>query len=316
MNNENFQRELINELMQGRKADRRWRNIRFFIIVAMFLLYALLIAAATDPGASAFAKKPHDPYVALIHLNGEIMPGSTFSADRVVPVLNAAFKDKDARGVVLDINSPGGSPVQAAIIHDKILELKHEHPNKKVIVMGEDSLASGAYMVAVAADKIYVHNDTVTGSIGVVMSGFGFEDAIKKVGVTRRVFTAGSNKARLDSFEALRPQDVKKVHHLLGEVHTNFIDIVKAGRHEHLKGDQKELFSGDFWTGQRAVKLGLADGTGNLWDVMKKEYGVKHYRDYSLRPSFMQHLMSGVGTELHFALSNNLTPVRTELFSS
>lgn len=300
MDNQSTENHIVNALLKERKADRRWKIIRSFVWAFLVLLYAYLIFAPSKPknGDASTSK----PYVSMIHLNGQIMAGRSFSATKVVPELIRAFKDKKARGVVIVINSPGGSPVQASIIHDKIEQLKQKY-KKRVVIIGQDSLASGAYLVATAADKIYVHNDTLTGSIGVIMSGFGFTDAIQKIGVTRRVFTAGTNKDRLDPFKPLNPADAAKVHKVLNEVHQHFVEDVLKGRSNRLQGNREELFSGDFWTGSTAVKLGIADAVGNTWDVLQKEFKVTHYKNYSRKPSLFQVLLSGAESELHLALS-------------
>lgn len=307
MSDDAFQSALVESLIGERRNDRRWRIIRTFIWVFLVLLFFFLVYT---PGKQKNIMT--GPHVSLIRLNGVIMPGAAFSAYKVVPLLDRAFKDKTSKGVVLLINSPGGSPVQASIIHDKIEYLKHKF-HKKVVVIGQDALASGAYLVATAADKIYVHKDTVTGSIGVIMSGFGFVGAINKLGITRRVFTAGTNKDRLDPFEPTSTADKAKVTQILTEVHQDFIDDVKQGRAGKLNGNPSELFSGDFWTGTRAVKLGLADGTGNLWDILKSQFGVAHYRDYSARPSFLSDIIKGAETKLNFALENQGSPLKEEL---
>ena len=240
-------------------------------------------------------------YVALVRLSGTISAKDSFSAAKVIPELTRAFKDKNAKGVVLLINSPGGSPVQASLIHAKILQLKEKY-HKEVIVVGEDTLASGAYLVASAADKIFVNKDTVTGSIGVIMEGFGFEDAMAKVGITRRVFTAGTNKDRLDPFVALKPEDKAKIKTVLDAVHQDFINDVEQGRKGKLNGDSTELFSGDFWTGTQAVKLGLADATATPWVAMQETFGTTHYRDYSPEPSFFENMMRNVSMRLPLGL--------------
>ena len=300
---------LVNELLKERKRDRIWRIIRTFVWVFVVLLYAVLIFGSGSKGTSGSTKKP---YVALLRLNGTIMPNYSFSANKVIPQLNRAFADKKAKGVIIVINSPGGSPVQASMIHDKIIQLKHKY-KKKVVVVGLDSLASGAYLVATAADDIYVNPDTLTGSIGVIMSGFGFNDAIQKLGITRRVFTAGADKDRLDPFKPLNPADAAKVHRVLKEVHQNFINDVLQGRQGRLRGDREKLFSGDFWTGETAVKLGLVDGTGNVWDVMKSQFGVTHYRNYSVRPSLLHTILRGAETQLNLALTKNSTHLSAEM---
>lgn len=307
-----IEKEIAQSFIHEHRLGRRWRNIRFFGWFFLLLFYAFLIfgPSNSDPSDAVLKNKP---YVSLIRLNGEIMPGASFSAEKVLPQLIDAFRDKKASGVVLLINSPGGSPVQASIIHDKIEQLKKQY-NKKVIVVGEDALASGSYLVATAADKIYVNRDTLTGSIGVIMSGFGFTDAMEKVGVTRRVFTAGDNKDRLDPFVALNPADVAKVKTVLDDVHQDFIQDVIDGRGKRLNGDPKELFSGDFWSGSQAVKLGLADGTGNLWDVLQTEFSVKFYKDYTPEPSLFQKIVAGAETELKLHLSYNGSPLQARAF--
>ncbi len=310
MNDKSLESTVAKSLLNDRRSDRRWRNIRFAGWMFILILYAILIFA---PTSTQTATKKTGPYVSLIRLSGIIMANTSFSAQRVIPELQNAFSDNNAKGVVLLINSPGGSPVQASIIHDKIMELKQEY-HKKVVVVGEDALASGAYLVATAADKIYVNRDTLTGSIGVVMSGFGFVDTLKKVGMTRRLFTAGENKDRLDPFEPLNPEDVDKVKSVLSGVHQNFIADVEAGRGNLLKGARQEIFSGDFWTGDGAVKLGLADGTGNLWNVLKQEFDVKHYRDYTKQASFLQSLFHDAASELNLHLMNETAPIREQAY--
>lgn len=309
MNDRSFDNELTKAILKDRKSDRRWRNIRFAGWMIIFILYAILIFAPSPVEYGGIKT----PYVSLVRLTGIIMPNTSFSARRVIPELIAAFADEQAKGVVLLINSPGGSPVQASIIHDKILELKHKY-NKKVIVVGEDVLASGAYLIATAADKIYVNSDSLTGSIGVIMSGFGFTDTIKKLGITRRLFTAGKYKDRLDPFKPLNQQDVTKVKRVLEQVHQNFINDVVKGRGDRLRGNKDELFSGDFWTGEEAVKLGIADGTANAWQVLKEEFNVAHYRDYTPKPSFIRSLFREAKTVLDLHLMNNTSPLREQAY--
>ena len=296
-----LEKEIVKSLLSDRKSERRWRNIRTFSWLFFLVMYAILIFGPAKTKITA--KTVTKPYVSLVRLKGMIMPGQKFSAKKVIPLLNKAFADKKAKGVVLVINSPGGSPVQSSIIHDKIIQLKHKY-KKRVIVLGEDTLASGAYLVAVAADKIFVNKDTLTGSIGVIMHGFGFTDAIQKLGITRRTFASGNNKDRLDPFLPLKSEDKTKIQGLLTEVHQNFIDVVVKGRHGKLRGATAELFSGDFWTGQQAVKLGLADGTGNLWEIMKSEFGVTHYKNYSAKPSLIQMIFKDMNVQLNLPILN------------
>lgn len=283
-------------LLAEKRRDRRWKTIRSFAWLLFFLLCLWFLV-----GNNADSEKKQTaagPYVSLVRLTGMIASQHPFSAEKVVPELNLAFHDPHAKGVILLVNSPGGSPVQAQLIHNRILQLKHQ-THKKVVVVAEDSLTSGAYLVATAADKIYVQPDTLTGSIGVIMSSFGFEGLIKKLGVSRRVFTAGTNKNRLDPFKQLTPQDSRRMQVLLAEVHQHFINDVLIGRGNRLKGDRHTLFSGDFWTGTGAVKLGLADDTGDLWHTLHTEFKVARYKDYTRKPGVLHRLLRGTQVALN-----------------
>src|SRR3990167_1150083 len=297
-----LENNLIQALLSEQKSARRWKNARFFVWLILFLIMLFILIG---PSFSSETSSDHNSaYISLMRLNGVIMANSNFSARKVIPELTAAFADKGSKGVILLINSPGGSPVQASLIHDKILQLKEKY-HKQVIVVGEDSLASGAYLVASAADEIYVNADTVTGSIGVIMEGFGFTDVMKKIGISRRVFTAGINKDRMDPFELMKPADQAKIKDVLDAVHQDFIDDVIAGRKGKLKGDPKELFSGDFWTGTQAAKLGLVDGTSNVWEVAQSNFGTTHYRDYSPHDNFFESVIRNVSMKLPLGLDSH-----------
>ena len=311
MNNQPIENILLKTILDDRRSERRWRNIRFTGWILFLLLLVILIFAPSPTELEA--EKMNGTYVSLVRMDGLIMANTMFSARLVIPELRKAFSDKDAKGVVLLINSPGGSPVQASIIHDEILNLKKRY-HKKVIVVGEDELASGAYLVSTAADKIYVNNDTVTGSIGVIMSGFGFVDTLKKVGVTRRLFTAGDHKGRLDSFKTLNPKDITKIKQVLEQIHQNFIDLVIAGRGDRLRGNRQELFSGDFWTGKEAANLGIVDGTANLRTVLQQEFCAKSYRDYTTKTPLLQTLLRNTATDIYFHLTNETAPIREQVY--
>ena len=299
LNTHDMAADLVRDLIKERRADRRWKNISFFLgfLVVAALVFFILSETSLSPAAS-------DNYVALVRLDGTIGPGEDFSAETILPILKEAFSDKKAKGVILDINSGGGTPVQASIIHDAIIDFKNKY-HKKVIVVGEDIMASGAYYVAVAADKIYVNPNSITGSIGVIMKEFGFPDLIKKIGVERRVYTSGANKDRLDPFLPQNKEDIEKIRHVISEVHANFQQVVQAGRQGKLHGDPKELFSGDFWSGQTAQKLGLVDGLGNLSDVMHSEFKVSEYKDYSQQASLLKNVANQFGASLSMMLNND-----------
>lgn len=279
--------QLTQDLLKERRSDRIWKTIRS---MAWLLLFAYIVVNIIHALKSETPTPlSHKKYAAFIRLDGMIAPGRDFSAEQVVPALHDAFADKKAEGVIIDINSPGGTPVQASIIHDAILAYKKQY-HKKVIVVGEDLLTSGAYFIAVAADKIYVNPNTLTGSIGVVMKGFGFVDLMKKAGVERRVYVAGNNKDRLDPFLPQTPEDLAKINEVMSEVHQNFIDAVIEGRKGKLHADASTLFNGDFWSGQSALKLGLVDGIGNLLDVSQAEFKTTDFYDYSTGSTFFKKL--------------------------
>jgi protease-4 len=298
-NQPNLPNDLIRELINERRSEKRWKNVRFFIV---FLFIALIVFALFSANRTIIPEE--GGYVSLVKLDGMIEAGQSFSADEVLPILKDAFSDSHAKGVILEINSGGGTPVQASIIHDAVVEMKNKY-HKRVIVVGEDLLASGAYFVAVAADEIYVNPNTITGSIGVIMKGFGFPDLIKKIGVDRRVYTAGVNKDRLDPFMPQNQEDVQKIQTVISEVHHNFINVVKEGRKGKLNADESVLFSGDFWSGESALKLGLVDGLGNMSSVMQKEFQVSRFKDYSSSQGVIKTLMGQLGMSFNAAMNSS-----------
>jgi protease IV len=293
---------LVRDLIIEKRRDRRWKNIRFFMVIVAIICSVYLIFSETGP--TVVAEDHREGYVSFVRLEGTIGPAEDFSAENVLPLLKDAFSDSRAKGVVLDINSGGGTPVQAAIIHDAILDLKKRY-HKSVVVVGEDLLASGAYYIAVAADSIYVNPNTITGSIGVIMKGFGFNDVIKKLGVERRVYTSGVDKDRLDPFLPLKTQDIDKIKTVISEVHDNFNQVVLEGRKGRLKAAPDKLFTGDFWSGTSALKLGLVDHLGNISDALHNEFNVSQYKDYSGSESLMKSMVGKLGTSINQVLSDN-----------
>lgn len=287
-NTDDIQSILVRDLLKERRADRRWKNIRFIFWFALFvfLIFGVFGLFGKKNLSTTFEGKK---YISLVRLEGMIAPGREYSAEEFIPLLHDAFADKNAAGVIIDINSPGGTPVQASMIHDAILMYKKKY-NKKVVIVGEDLLTSGAYFVAVAGDKIFVNPSTLTGSIGVIMKGFGFVDLLKKIGVERRVYIAGNDKDRLDPFLPQTPEDLQKIQQVITEVHANFAQAVVEGRRGKLRADAKTLFSGDFWSGQSAVRLGLVDGLGNLLGVMEQEFNTTRFKEYGGSSSLMKLL--------------------------
>ncbi len=236
--------------------------------------------------------------VPVVRLTGVLAPGSSplrsgLSLQRVAPVLKRAFSMPGALAVAISVNSPGGSPVQSSLIARRIRQLSREK-NLPVIAFVEDVAASGGYWLAVAGDEVFVDASSIVGSIGVVSAGFGFPEMLKKLGVERRVHTAGEKKGMLDAFQPERPGDVEHLKRLQGEIHRRFIAWVKERRGLKLKGPEDELFSGAFWTGETAVALGLADGLGELRQVLIERFGAKVRLVPTERPrGFMSRLLGG-----------------------
>lgn len=248
-------------------------------------------------------------HVAVVRLHGTIGPDAAISARKANRAITEAFKDKQAKGVLLLINSPGGTPVQSSLIHDQILRLRKKHPKTKVVVVGEDMLTSGAYFIASAADKIYVNRSTIVGSIGVIMRSFGFTDLMDKLGVERRVLTAGKHKSQLDPFSPLTPEMKEKTAHVLNTVHQHFIEAVREGRGARLK-ETPELFSGDYWVGQEALDLGLVDGFGSLESVLEEEFKTTRFREYEAPKSLLEMVtQSSVKAVFDYVTQSPVAPV-------
>jgi protease-4 len=269
---QNWERQVLEKLamaaIQEQRRSRHWGI--FFKTLGFVYLFALLFLALDWIGPS----KSIGDHTALVDIQGEIGAEGQVTADNTISSLQSAFEDTHTKAVILRINSPGGSPVQAGIINDEIHRLRKLHPKVPVYAVVEDICASGGYYIAVAADKIFVDKASIVGSIGVIMDGFGFTGTMQKLGVERRVLTAGENKALLDPFSPMNPAHKAYAQELLNEVHQQFIQVVREGRGNRLK-ETPEMFSGLFWTGQRSIDLGLADGYGSsesvARDVVKEE---------------------------------------------
>jgi protease-4 len=232
----------------------------------------------------------------LVEIQGEIASGAEGSADLVVAAIRSAFEEREAKAVVLLINSPGGSPVQAGIINDEIRRLKAKH-KKPIYVVVEETCASAAYYIAVAADKIYVDKASIVGSIGVLMDGFGFTGLMDKLGVERRLMTAGENKGFLDPFSPQTEKQRAYAQTMLDQIHRQFIEVVKSGRGKRLK-ETPEMFSGLFWTGQQAIELGLADQLGNLDYVAREVVKAEDIVDYTRHENVAERLVKRFGAAI------------------
>ena len=290
----NWERETLEKLVfatvQERRAARRWGI--FFKL--SFLIVALLALWAYFDFNFASGDENLGRHTALIEINGEIEAEGSGAADTVIPSLNKAFSDSGSAAVVLRIDSPGGSPVQAGIIVDEIQRLKRGYPDKPLYVVVDEICASGGYYIASAADRIYVNKASIVGSVGVLMDSFGFTGTMDKLGVERRLMTAGENKGFLDPFS---PQSDKHKAHaqaMLNEIHQQFITVVRAGRGKRLK-ETPETFSGLYWTGAKAVEMGLADGFGTVDTVARDIVKAEDIVDYTAHEGLPERVLKKFG---------------------
>ena len=283
--------QVAREFLRERRNERRWKI--FFRLAWMGLLLLVIWATFVSRSHVNTATGPH---TALVEVRGEIAAESEASAEGLVAALKSAFEDKSAVAVVLRINSPGGSPVQAGIVNDEIRRLKTLH-KKKVYAVVEEMCASGAYYIAVAADEIYVDKASLVGSIGVLMDGFGFTGTMEKLGIERRLLTAGANKGMLDPFS---PQDAKQTAFakaMIDQIHQQFIKVVKDGRGARLK-ETPDTFSGLFWNGEEAIRQGLADKIGNLDYVARDVIQAAEIIDYTPKENVAERLAKRFGASI------------------
>jgi protease-4 len=299
--NERWERSVLEKVataaIEEQRRARRWGIL--FKSLGFIYLFALLFVGFGWIGKkeATLASK----HTALIELKGVIAPDTEASADKITSGLQEAFKDKRTQGVVLRINSPGGSPVQAGYINDEIRRLRTKYPAIPLYAVVEDICASGGYYVAVAADKIFVDKASIVGSIGVLMDGFGFVGTLDKIGVERRLITAGREKGFLDPFSPLIPQQKEYAEGMLSEIHGQFIEVVKQGRGKRLK-DNPDLYTGLVWTGQRSIELGLADELGNVDYVAREIIKADEVVDFSSHETFIERFARRLGAGASEAL--------------
>jgi protease-4 len=278
-NDGQWERGLIEKLATAAlKEQRRARLWGIFWKTLTFAYLTVVIVLAVDWKGGGDSKG--ERHTALVEVNGVIGPGTDASAEKVMTALQAAFKDKGTQGVVLRINSPGGSPVQSQSIYDEMRRLRQKYPNTHLYVVVEDLCASGGYYVAAAADKIFVAKGSIVGSIGVRMDSFGFVGLMEKLGVERRLITAGKNKALLDPFLPQEEAHKQIATDLVNEIHEQFITAVREGRGKRLK-ETPDMFSGLIWSGAKSVELGLADGFGGLDYVAREVIKAEDVVDYT-----------------------------------
>lgn len=292
-----LERLLMAHLVEQRRS-RRW-NI-FFRSLGFLFLFTVLMLVVSFESEDFVSTGPH---TALVELQGEIGGDDGLSADALVAALDSAFEGKHTQGVVLRINSPGGSPVQSGQVYDEIKRLKGKYPNIPFYVVVDDLCASGGYYIAAAADKIFVDKASLIGSIGVLMDGFGFTEAMEKLGVERRLLTAGEHKGFLDPFAPIDPVEEGHAKLMLNEIHQQFIQAVRQGRGQRLK-ETPDMFSGLIWNGTRSIDLGLADGLGSLDYVAREVIKAEDILDYTPQEDLAERLARRIGS----AIGEHLRP--------
>ncbi len=307
-NDDQWERKVLEKVaLESIAEQRRGRRWGIFFKLLGFGYLALILGLLVDWETSD--KHPDGTRItALVNLNGVIKAKGDANAEHVISGLQAAFENKNTAGVILRINSPGGSPVQSGIINDEIRRLRAAHPAIPLHVVVEDVCASGGYYVAAAADKIFVDKASIIGSIGVLMDGFGFTGTMEKLGVERRLLTAGESKGFLDPFSPQNEQHKDHAKKMLNEIHQQFIDVVRTGRGKRLK-ETPEMFSGLMWSGARSIELGLADGYGTVDSVARDVFKAADVRDFSVRQNFAEKFAKQFGADMAESMANVLTRV-------
>jgi len=291
-----WQRQTLEKLafasLREQKTRRRWGI--FFKLLGFLYLFLLFFYAMDWIGSDSGTKTDH---TAVIDIQGVIGSGDEVNAENVISSLESAYENKHTKGVILRINSPGGSPVQAGMINDEIKRQRKLHPTIPIYAVVEDICASGGYYIAVAADKIYVDKASIVGSIGVLMDGFGFTGVMDKVGVERRLLTAGENKAILDPFSPVNPKHKEFAQKMLDQIHDQFIAVVREGRGSRLK-ETPEIFSGLFWSGETSIELGLADGYGSTEYVAREVIKQDNIVDFTTHEGFADKFAKRIGASM------------------
>jgi len=290
-----WERKVLEDLafaaLNEQRKSRRWGYV--FKGLMFVYLMAILILMLPVGDLPLHAEK----HTALVEIKGVIAADAEANADTIVTGIRDAFDNPSAQGLILRLNTPGGSPVQAGIINDEIRRLQKTRPDFPVYAVVQDVCASGGYYIAVAAKEIYANKASIVGSIGVRMDSFGFTETIEKLGIERRSLTAGENKAFLDPFLPMREQDIKHAHNMLNNIHQQFIDVVKAGRGDRL-ADDPQIFTGLFWSGEQALPLGLIDGLANSSTVARDIIGAEDIIDYTPRPNYLDRFAGKLGATI------------------
>ena len=292
---------ILHDYVRERSANRRWSMIKWVLISSLFFLTFLSLFLGGDQKYPISAEVSE--HTAVLSLTGTVENDGDINALSVNKILKTAFENANSVGLILRINSPGGSPVQSALIYDEIRRLKKEHPEKKVIAVVEDVAASGGYFIASAADKIFVNKSSIVGSIGVVFNGFGFVELLKKIGVERRLLVSGEKKSMLDPFLPKEETEEFIIRGMMEDLHRHFIDAVKVGRGSLLT-DDPEIFSGRVFTGEESIALGLSDGFGSVSSVADEVFGQPFLIDYHGEENLLDKLTENFIIKLVVTLKN------------
>ena len=295
------------EGIKEQRRSRRWGIFFKLLFMAYLLISMLLVFGAVGGGSGERSISAAKEITAVVDVRGVIMDGAEASADFLIPSLRKAFSNEKTKGVIIRINSPGGSPVQAGYINDEIRRLREEHKDIPVYAVVADLCASGGYYIAVAADEIYADKASLVGSIGVRMDNFGFVETMKMLGVERRLYTAGDNKGLLDPFLPENPTQVSHINKMLAVTHQQFIQVVKDGRGDRLK-QSPDVFSGLIWTGETAVEMGLVDGLGSASWVARELIGAEEMVNFTAEKDLWQRLNDRVGATLSTLLVESSVP--------
>ncbi|MGZ5044081.1 MAG: signal peptide peptidase SppA [Methylobacter sp.] len=299
-----WEREVIEKLALAAVTEQtRARRWGVFFKSLMFAYLIVVLGLAMYPKFSQNIGVDNKDHTAVIDVVGMIAEDKDANADSIIESLRNAVKDKHTKGIILHANSPGGSPVQSSYVYEEIRKIKKEHPDLPVYAVVSDICASGCYFIVSASDKIFVNPSSLVGSIGVLMDGFGFVDGMQKLGVERRLFTAGAHKAMLDPFSPTKKEETHYVQGLLDQVHQQFINAVKAGRGDRLK-ENPDMFSGLVWTGEEGVKLGIVDGVGNQDYVAKELIGAETLVDFSRQEQLLDKIAGKLGASFGQAIGS------------
>lgn len=284
--------------------QRRARRWGIFFKSLMFVYLAVVLGIGMYPTfKQSIASDSGEGHTAVINISGVIAEGKEANADSIIQSLRSAVKDEDTKGIILHVNSPGGSPVQSSYVFNEIRKIKSEHPDLPIYAVASDICASGCYFIVAAADKIFVNPSSLVGSIGVIMDGFGFVDTMKILGVERRLVTAGAHKALMDPFSPANSDEKKYMEQLLAQVHQQFISAVKEGRGDRLKINE-DTFSGLVWTGEEGVKIGLVDGFGNDDSVATDIIGAQKRVNFTIQERLIDRLAGKMGASFAQSFSS------------